>query len=148
MEPAKRWLLWIRWLAAMTVVVVFIPMLAGGMSSSIWMKTAAAVAMLTVVVLYKPFKQKVEIVTNSSTLVLILAMSMSGRITMQIRSAGHSKTVKLGSYFGVPVWFEHTVEISGHQQRLLVYFRFPNGFMVSHGLNEPPLNIARNEVCI
>lgn len=104
--------------------------------------------MLTVVALYKPFKQRVEILTNGSTLVLILAMSMLGRITMRINSSGHSKTVKLGSYWGVPVWFEHTVELAEHQQRLLIYFRFPNGFMVSHGLNEPPLNIARNEVCI
>lgn len=148
MEPAKRWLLWIRWLVVMTVVVAFIPLIAGGLSNSIWMKTAAAGAMLTVVALYKPFKQRVEIMTNDSTLVLILAMSMLGRITMQINSSGRSKTVKLGSYWGVPVWFEHTVELAEHQQRLLIYFRFPNGFMVSHGLNEPPLNIARNEVCI
>lgn len=130
------------------VAVFAIPLLVGKFGRSSWQMWIGIAVMAALVLTYKPLKQQVEFVTEGAPVSLTLWMNLFCQLIVRMETPSGVKSTKLGRYIGIPVWFEHTIEVADHPRRLLVYFRFPNGFMVSHGLNDKVLTITRNEICL
>lgn len=147
MGPSKRWLLWVRWLTLMVLALSFSALLVSPLKPH-WNAALIPVAIAALFLGYKPLKQRFEFSENGVPVTLILSMSSFCKLTLQIKTPGKFSTIKLGRYIGIPMWFEETIEVAGIQRRLLIYYRFPQGFLVSHRLNEPHITFTRNEICI
>jgi len=156
MEPAKKWLLWTRWLLLMGLMVLVFPVLIrfflqmdnGEDAWMGWTGTGMVSALtLYLLISLKPIKQRVALVCDDKTVDLILSMNFFRQIEMRSFDGRTSGVKTLGHYHGLPIWFETTIDIGGKPQSLLLYFRFPNGFLVTPRRSTSAITITRNEIC-
>jgi hypothetical protein len=157
MDPSKRWLLWISFLA-LVAMFILIALFAGAIKETGWEWLVAIGGMAAIIFTFRPVKQRVEITCEGTFIGLMLTVNMLGRVDMHFRSRENSipQHVKLGfcSQFRIfplraSVWFEHLLKISGRPRRLLIYYHFPNGFTVGlvDDTGVTPFTVMRNEFC-
>lgn len=143
MGASNRWLLWLRWVVVMAIAGVAIPLFMGATREVVWLQLPLLVLFAAVVFLYQPIRQRVEGSYAGTPIAFTLSMDILGRLFMRIGDS--PQQTKLGRYIGVPLWLEPTMDIGGRQERLLIYFRFPNGFLVSPAAGSPALTVTRNQ---
>ena len=156
MEPAKHWLVWAK-LFVILAMLLGLAALAGVLreSKSEWAAVIVVALAIFLLIVSRPVKQRIEITCEGESISLMLSINMVGRVDVYMRTPTDAKPkhVKLG--FCLPfkafplsatAWFEHTMDILGRPQRLLVYFRFPNGFTLGLPGNAP-YKFTRNEFC-
>ena len=156
MEPAKHWLIWLKFIVILAILLG-LAALAGVLreSKSEWAAAIVITAAIFLLIVSRPVKQRIDITCEGESISLMLTINMLGRVDMHTRTHTDAKLkrVKLGSCspfkvlpLSASAWFEHTLDILGRPQRLLVYFRFPNGFTVGLPGNAP-YKFTRNEFC-
>ena len=146
MTPSNRWLLWLRWVIVMMIAGVAIPLFMGATRDIAWVQFFAVGLLAVVVLTYQPIRQHVEGSCAGAPVSLTFSMDMLGRLFMH--AGGSSQRIMLGRYYGVPLWLEWAIDSAERSERLLIYFRFPNGFLVSHAADSSPLTVTRNEFCL
>jgi hypothetical protein len=130
----------------MAIVGVAIPLFMGATREVDWLQWPAIALLGAVVWLYQPIRQRVEGSCAGAPIAFTLSMDILGRLFIRIGDS--PQQTRLGRYIGVPLWLESAADIGGRQVRLLIYFRFPNGFLVNSAAESPALTVTRNQFCI
>lgn len=143
--PSRGWLLWVRWLVALAVPFTLI-LLFKMLGWPMWMAIAFLVILAAV---YVPLKQRAELQVGAHRITLELSMNLLGRLLLRVNENAGSQQVVLSRAWnsGQAMWLEPTVAVEGQPLKLLLYFRWPRGFMVSSG-NEESFSIVRNHFCL
>ncbi len=157
MEPDKKWLLWTRWLLLMSLLVLVMPVMVrtflefaeGDTLWMAWIGIFLVVGLALYLLLsHKPIKQRVVLASSGGKIELMLSMNFFRQIEMRAFDGKALRIQKLGNYHGLPIWFEPSFDIAGEPQTLLLYFRFPDGFLVTPRKSAKALAVISNEICL
>lgn len=143
MGPSNRWVLWLRWVTVMVVAGVVIPLVIGATREILWLQLLVMGLLAAILVTYQPIRQYVEGSCGGTSVAFTLSMDMLGRLFLHV--GGSPERIRLGAYRGVPLWLKPAIEVAGRSEQLLIYFRFPSGFLVSQAAGNPTLTVTRNE---
>jgi hypothetical protein len=144
MVTSGKWILWIRWLSALTLMMA-LAYIAGQFREAPFIRWVLIGLMVAIPCFYKPIKQRVELTIDGHAVVVHFEMNLLGRIRWRWKSDVASNTETLGRFLGAPLWFEREIPVGSHKRRVLLYAKpYPNGFLVSSGTENYRFTVVRD----
>ncbi len=145
MGPSNCWLLWVRWVGTLLAIVAVLGLTVGG---AWWLASAGVVSSVLLALDYKPLKQRVTFTDRGIHLSATLYITIFGRAHMIVRQGSASEHVLLGKCQNTTNWFQCAVHVGNGPRNLLIYFRYPIGFVLSQTENDVPLHIEHSAFCL